>query len=215
MIRHDGKAVGLVTRQAYVFPSASAGGDADGAWLHKLYLDAAKRWRLPGAASAEEAGKVFRSDTGELVLDSSRGLFTAVGPRVRIATGFMGEAGKIELGDVTIQCRTPFASISVVSLDGKPIPQSRRMLLTAVARSENTGQAVMKNHSSIPERGRPPVLCEPVDAEVALRTGQRLMAFPLTPKGQRRSALEVGEAKRVLIVATKHARSPWVLLTEQ
>jgi len=213
IIRVNGQAVGVVTDRAYAFPSASA--QADSAWLHRLYLDAAKQWRQPGAAPADQAGKVFRSDTGELVLDRVAGVFTAITPRARIAMGFLGAAGEVKLGDVVVTCRTGFASISLVSLDGRPIAESKRLLLTAVARSENTGQAVMNNHSSIPERGRPPVLCEPVDATVRLKTSARMAAWSLTPRGRKRARVDARTKGGACTVATVGAKSPWVLLVAE
>ena len=212
LIQRGGRAVGFVSDRLCVFPCASADESSDAAWLHRLYLDAARRWQLPGAARSEEAGKVFRSDTGELALNCERGLFTAIAPRVRIATGFLGRAGAITLGEVTVQCRTPFASVSLVSLDRQPVEQSRRLLLTAVARSENTGQAYLKNHSALPERGRLPVIAEPVDATIRVPARRPLSAFPLTPTGRRRPALVARQSGKTLTVQTLEARSPWILL---
>jgi len=212
VIEQDGRPVGFVSDRHYVFPAASALGDTDRAWLHKLYLDAANRWGLPGAAPVEEAGQVFRSDTGELVLRRDPGLFTANAPKLRMAMGLLGKAGPVELGSVSIHCRTGFASISLVALDGRPIGQSERMLLTAVARSENTGQALMNNHSAIPERGRAPVLAEPVNSDVRIPAGRGWRAFPLSPQGRKRSALAVRRERAAVVVPTAQAKSPWILL---
>ena len=204
--------MGFVSDRHYVFPCASSDESADGAWLHRLYLEAASRWQLPGAAPPAEAGKVFRSDTGELVIDLRSGVFTAVAPRVRIATGFMAEAGAISLGPVTVECKTPFASISLVSLDAKPVEESGRLLLTAVARAENTGQAYLRNHSSLPERGRPPILVEPVDAHIRVATGRLLQAYPLTSGGRKGPRLPTQRTAGALALRTRAARSPWILL---
>ena len=86
------------------------------------------------------------------------------------------------------------------------------MLLTAVARSENTGQALLNNHSAIPERGRAPVLAEPVDSDVRIPAGRGWRAFPLSPQGRKRSALAVRREGAAVVVPTAKARSPWILL---
>lgn len=210
----NGETVGFWSERRCIFPCASVWSADDPAWVHRLYLEAAARWDLPSRAFVGEAGRIFRSDTGQLVLNREAGIFTATAPRVRMAVGFLGAAQDVGLGGVRVECTTPFASITLVSLDGKPIEQSRRLLLTAVARAENTGQAYLDNHSAIPEWGRLPVIAEPVAAKVSIRTQRRLKAFPLTSRGQRGEAAatpvrrEAGE----LTVETGGARSPWILL---
>ncbi len=215
VIERAGRPVGVVTDRLYLFPCAGSAEDARDAWLHRLYLEAASRWGLAGAAPIEEAGDVFRSDTGELVLRREPGVFTAAAPHVRIATGFLAQAGPVTLDGVRVECRTPFASVSLVSLDGQAIEQSERLLLTAIARSENTGQAYLAGRSSLPDSGRTPVLAEPVDADVTVPTKQRLEAWSLSPTGRRGKRLEIALTEGGITVRTAEARSPWILLVAQ
>ncbi len=211
IIERDGAAVGFYNDRFCIFPAATADEDRDPAWLHRLYLQMANHWGLAGAAPPEEAGNVFRSDTGEIVLDRQQGLFTVVADNVAVATGQLGAAGEIELGPLTIRCVTPFASLSLVSLDGQPLQRSRRMLLTAVARSLNTGQrdapvnprSAWEVESVDADTGMPlrtgffaleadgtlPVLAETVNAQVRLATSARLRAYPLGSRGERRDPL--------------------------
>jgi hypothetical protein len=234
LIERNGALVGCYNDRFCLFPCASADEDKDPAWLHRLYLQMAGRWKLPGSYSSDEAGSVFRSDTGELMLDGQRKVFTAAAPNVVIATGYLAAAGDLTLGKVTLTCKTLFASISVLSLDGKPLERSARMLLTAVARAENTGQvitaitrqgaaegqavdadtgvALRTGQFALSEPGRPPVLAEPVDAHVRLATSVKLKAFPLSPRGQRQEPLPM-IVDGSIEVHTERARSPWILLT--
>jgi len=234
LLQADGRPFGVLSDSCLAAPCASQIGLKQGpAWLHRLYLQAASRWGLPGAAPLEEAGRVFRSDTGELVWNCEEGLFTAVAPRLRIAVGFMRELGPVRLGQATVTCRTPFAAISVISLDNDPIETSRRLLVTAVARAENTGQACLRDkasggggvdadtglaflgdYSSIAERGRTPVLVEPVDVTLQLASNRNLKAHPLGPKGERRTPLPVRPAEAGIQLETREAQSPWILLAE-
>ena len=210
----DGRFLGVFLGLKYAIPHATALEDADPAWLHRLYLIAAKRWQLPGASPTDEAGKVFRSDTGELVLDREVGLFTINAPNVRAAVGYLADAGKVELGEVSIECSTPFASVILTSLDGRPVGESRRLLLTGVAGAENTGQAFSPGRTGIPERGRAPVLAQPVDCTVTLRIppGETLRAYPLSPTGVKRDELATLYQGRALTVILADAHSPWILL---
>jgi len=209
----DDLCLGVIDDRHLVMPHATALEEADPAWLHRLYLAAANRWQLPGASPTEEAGRVFRSDTGELLLNRELGLFTINAPRVRAAVGYLADAGKVEVGEVTIECSTPFASVMLVSLDGQPVGESRRLLLTAVARAENTGQAFSPGRTEIPERGRAPVLAEPVDCTVTLRTDVPLHAYPLSPTGGKRDdQLATVQRDGGLSVSVSRAHSPWILL---
>ena len=149
------------------------------------------------------------SDTGELTVDSDRHLFTIDTARTKAAVGFLGALGRIELGGVTVECKTPFAAILVTSLDGKPIGQARRLLVTAVARAENTGQAYYRNHSSVPERGRVPVLVEPVRARVTLRVPGAATVHALDPTGKRSAPLPASVANGTLDIRLDEAHSPW------
>ncbi len=211
-IRAGKSVVGFWSDRLCVFPDAASQPDA--AWLHRLYLAAARRWRLPAAADPAEAGRIFRSDTGQLVLDRERGIFTAVAPRARVATGFLGGQGPIQLGGVTIECRTAFASISIISLDGQPVERSRRLLITAVSRAENTGQATIEKHGALAEPGRTPIVAEPVDCRITLAGAGRLSACPLTPRAEKGEAarLKVERPAGALVVETAGARSPWLLV---
>ena len=107
-------------------------------------------------------------------------------------------------------CRTPFAAVTVSSLDARPVGRSRRLLVTAVARAENTGQAFYRNKTAIPETGRPPVLVEPVDCTVRLAMPARATVCPLDETGKPRRPLTSVFDGRQLRFDTAAARSPWL-----
>lgn len=209
----DGKrGLGFIGRRFCIAPHVSALQELDPAWPHRLYLAAAAHWKLPGGGDPAEAGRAFRSDTGQLVLNREAGVFTANAPRLRGAVGFLGEAGPITLGSVTVTCRTLFAAITLISLDAQPIESSARLLLTAVARAENTGQAFDRNRSRTPETGRAPVIAEPVDCDVELRGQTELRAWSLTPRGEKKVEVPLQRDGAVFRLNTRGARSPWVLV---
>ncbi|MFQ6131637.1 MAG: hypothetical protein ACE5R4_06345 [Armatimonadota bacterium] len=205
------RCLGFINKRFCVAPHVSALQDGDPAWPHRLYLAAASHWKLPGAGAPEEAGDVFRSDTGQLVLDRGKGLFTIDAPAMRGAVGFLGDVGAVELGELRVVCRTPFASVTVIALDGKRLESSKRLLITAVARSENTGQAYYRNHTRVPELGRLPVLAEPVDCDLTLPGRGKWKAYALGPTGKRRTELSLDEG----MLNTRPAESPWILALRQ
>ena len=237
LIERAGMPVGFYDARFCIFPCASADEPQDPAWLHRLYLRMANHWDLPGAGPVEDAGNMFRSDTGELVLDRQKGLFTAVAPKVVLAVGYLADAGEFKLGPATIACQTPFGALGLVSLDGEALERSGRLLLTAVARSENPGQAtealgrggtaaarpagtgagrvLRTGQHALREAGRTPVLAEPVNAEVRLATTSRLRAYALDSRARKRAALPLTGDGRAAIIRTHDARSPWLLLVAE
>jgi hypothetical protein len=61
-----------------------------------------------------------------------------------------------QLRNLFAAIRSPFASVVLTSLDGKPLAQSRRMLLTAGARAANTGRLRSPTRTQVPESVRSP-----------------------------------------------------------
>jgi hypothetical protein len=164
----------------------------------------------PGDMPADYADRQkYVSDTGELILDRGAGLFTIATPMSKAVVGFLGQAGRVDLNGATVDCKTPFAAVMVTSLDGKPIETSKRILITAVARAENTGQAFYRKRSSVPEQGRPPALAEPVECELALKLGGRATVYALDETGKRRNKLDAQVQDGLLRMNLGGARSPW------
>ena len=96
------------------------------------------------------------------------GVFTINTPRTQGAVGFIG--GKtLDCQNVRIEAQTPFCQVVVTSLDDQPLTRSKRLLLTAVSRAENTGQVYNPSRTSLLDEGGPPILLEPVKATVTLK----------------------------------------------
>lgn len=129
--------------------------------------------RADGAPAVQAAGAV--SDTGEIAFDraeAGRETLTVAAPAVRMLLGRV--AGRsFALGGVGIAVATgtrrDYANISLVALDGKPVADSRKLLLTAVARVENAGQRWSPDRSHA-DWGEGPTLAEPVSLTVTLPT---------------------------------------------
>ncbi len=112
------------------------------------------------------------------------GVFVIDTPRTQGAVGFLG--GKsIECQHVRIEAQTPFCQVVLTSLEDRPLSRSRRLLLTAVARAENTGQRYSPRRDSLLDEGRPPILMEPVRAKVTLRGIRVTRVEALSHQGRR------------------------------
>ncbi len=73
--------------------------------------------------------KLVKSNTGQLSLDYNTGLCIEDAPNVQGICGFLAKAGPKRLSDVTISSQNDYAAITLVSLDGKPIATSAKLLI--------------------------------------------------------------------------------------
>jgi hypothetical protein len=91
----------------------------------------------PGIETADLAAHInrdrkrVRSLTGELEWDYDIGVVTVDTPQAQGACGFLKEAGPIALSDVEVTSGNEYGAVLVVSLDGRPIAESERLLIQA------------------------------------------------------------------------------------
>lgn len=84
-----------------------------------------------------------RSLTGELVINQKRGIATMSAPKAQGICGFLREAGgKFALGSTTWESTNDYAALVAVSLDGKPLADSKRILVQAGTTSRLSGFTV-------------------------------------------------------------------------
>lgn len=107
--------------------------------------------------------KTITSNTGQLKWNyNGKGYFTANTPSFKAVVGF-AENKRHDLGRVQLTTRNPFSVVMINSLEkGKSISDSRRLLITAVARAKNTGMKYNEDHTRVVKTGGPPILMEPV-----------------------------------------------------
>lgn len=142
--------------------------------------------------SADSARTRFRSDTEELELDSDAGNFTAVSPR---AEGFLLSApGTLSGKFAKVSSRTPWNVIFLASRDGRPLPESSRILVMHLTDSSN-----LKAHYSDSSRrvllhpGVMPHLIARGVAELTLQVGSpgEITVHAIGMDGKRRSRIPV------------------------
>jgi len=73
--------------------------------------------------------KIVSSNTGQIRLDYNIGLCTINAPAAQGACGFLEKAGPIHLGTVDITSSNSQATILAVSMDGRPLDRSQRVLV--------------------------------------------------------------------------------------
>ena len=75
--------------------------------------------------------KRVRSVTGELTLDYGNGLCLLDSPKAQGVTGFLARKGQFKLSVVEIRSSDEYGSVLVVSMDGRPLEDSARILVQA------------------------------------------------------------------------------------
>ena len=146
----------------------------------------AKR-RVPATEAVinPQDGEVL-SDTGELWRSWQKRYGWIDTPATKAVYGFLGEAGAIKLKGLELAVQTDFATIALSSLTDHAIEKSDSLLLTAIGRCDNSG-ARYSNETGPRQLdfGHAPVLIEPIQATVHLRTSHpNLKVWVISDKGE-------------------------------
>ncbi|MHC4403856.1 MAG: hypothetical protein ACYTG0_29720 [Planctomycetota bacterium] len=140
--------------------------------------DPAKSTAVDLAKYIDRDGKIVRSISGEVETDYGRGLFRINASKAQAVAGFLKDAGAQHLADVDITCGNAYASITVVSLDDKPIRESERLLVQAGTLCRPAGWTVVPTRARIDGKqsdcfrilsvGKPPLQVENVEAVLTI-----------------------------------------------
>ena len=114
-----------------------------------------------------KASKKLVSDTKELRLDYAKGIFTIDTKRTQGVIGF-SKGEMIKLSNMIVKSNTPFSSIAISSLTGLPLSKTKKALLVASARIENSGQKYNESKTQLTSVGAGPLLVEGVSADIKL-----------------------------------------------
>ena len=120
---------------------------------------------LEGEPTAAFADEGTISDTKELAWRT--GLVTVETDRTQALIGFVKSQG---LRNFSADITTNFAALVLSSMDGKPLSQSGKMLLTAGSRVANTGMKWNDARTRVAAQGESPSLIEPVSGTIVFRS---------------------------------------------
>jgi len=124
----------------------------------------------------DQEKKTARSVTGQLLWDYGRGISVINTPKTQAVCGFLG-GSRLETSDITFDVKTGYCTILVTTLqDDEPVASSRRLLVTALGRSRNTGQLYGHPQEqggngavAIQDEGDAPIRIEPVMGTLRLK----------------------------------------------
>ncbi len=170
----------------------------------------------------EEPDSAWISETEELNWynrDSLQSVFTINTPTAKAAVGYIGEK-EIKLGDVTFEMDSTewnWATITLTSMDGKPISNSSSVLLVAAGRVENTDMGWNEDMTSVSsEWGDAPSRAEGIPAIISFENMDRFKAFALDANGNRTNEIQVfrSEGKRTVVIGSQH-NTLWYILSRK
>ena len=140
------------------------------------------------------------SDTGELYRSWKKRYGTIDAPKSKCIYGRLARNGKIDLTDFSVTCRSNYATIALSSLNNDlDIRNTDSMLLTAVGDAINTDMQISDDvpdtaqprsaflgqppYRELTDFGRPPILAEVIEADVALRTDRKMCVQAISAEG--------------------------------
>lgn len=112
------------------------------------------------------------SDTKELswkTSDGKDGIVSVDTPRSQALVGFVRENPKVQTRNLSAEIANRFATLTLSSLDGKPINLSNRLLLTTTSTTQNTGATWDERRAMLTNWGTAPTLIEPVSGWIQLK----------------------------------------------
>jgi len=136
----------------------------------------------PAPVPKDDAAAPYISDTKELAwhVSPEKGSVVAIDTeRTQALVGFV-RANEKSTRYLSAEVKNDFCAITLSSLDGKPLPRSTRMLVTATAREQNTGSKWNERHTLWETLGEPPTLIEPITGWLMLRGIEGAVAMDVT-----------------------------------
>ncbi len=112
------------------------------------------------------------SDTKELswkTSDGKDGIVSVDTARSQALVGFVRENPKVQTRNLSAEIDNRFATLTLSSLDGKPINLSNRLLLTTTSTTQNTGATWDERRGMLSNWGTAPTLIEPVTGWIQLK----------------------------------------------
>jgi len=147
-------------------------------------------------------------------VENDKGLYSARSQGAQVSTGHAERFKKKTNNELSLN-KPEFAAVTVTPLDKGPINQSRKILVTACGRCENTGMKFSEDRRTVGQNwGGPPVRIEAVEGILAL--DGRWTCQALGPDGTPKHALIVFQkGDQTLIRLSPQYETMWYLLTRR
>lgn len=111
------------------------------------------------------------SAQGAIDWDTQVGLFTLSLPQAEAATGFLKDAGKIQLTALEASLNIPYGAVIAVSLDDQPLLESRKILLQIATEETNLGwYAPGQGFRELGSPGNAPLIVRQAEGSIRLKS---------------------------------------------
>ena len=178
----SGKGAATMTFEGYSVVADSKGGiSAD-----DIVAQMKARGLLDKNNRTDAAKGIFESSTGELYLDSEKHYMTVNTPRLQAMCSEAG--GKCELADFEVSRMSERGCAAAVSVDGKPLAQSERIVVVFATNSLNDGMTFLDDSMDrVMNWGKPPVLNKTGRLSFKLKNANadKLKLYALSMTGER------------------------------
>ena len=169
-------------------------------WLKPAAIPAgAQVLQDPGQSLLPADATESVTDTGELKRNWQQGLYTIDTPLTQAATGWLG-GRSISLGAIEVNSKTPYASVVVQSLDGKPLGQSRELLLSLGTRAMPKAD------------DKTPFNVEPLEGSLTLKAPAGLKLFARDAQAQLKPLPAAYKDGQYTLTFDGHYMSNWLFL---
>ncbi|HEY5744929.1 MAG TPA: hypothetical protein VIU12_02525 [Chryseolinea sp.] len=148
--------------------------------------------------------KHITSSTQQLEWDyADLGYFTINTAGTKGVVGF-AKGKDFNLGDWGIKTDNPFAVILITALQKeKALDNTRNVLITTMARAQNSGMVYNKERNVLVDLGAAPILLEPVKVEIQVPKKRKAHVYVLDHNGRRTGKTIASKENKLLIDGTK------------
>lgn len=175
----------VMTRPGYTMVVDKPGAPFD---IDSILNEFKKQGLFPKNNRTSAVSEIFENSNNELYMDARKHFMSVDTPNLQ---GICAEAGgkPVKLNNLAISGLTTRGNVAAVSVDGKPLAGSERIVLVYATNALNTGMVFLSEDMRIcKEIGKTPVLVETGSFEFSLsnRNAERMKLYALATDGTRR-----------------------------
>lgn len=162
----------------------------------------------------DRANGTVKSITGQIEMDSKRGVCTVNAPKFAGVCGFLKEAGgDFDLGIANVKSQDDYATIGIVPMDDQPLATSKKVLIQAGTTAKLTGWTTKKAQfkaegnngpsiegEQIVNTGAPPWQIGNTKATITLKNSGLTKATLLDPNGYATKEIPVKTAGGSIVI---------------
>ena len=170
------------------------------------------RINIPASVDVEQDP----TKTLPIAWDTKKGIYSAVSDRAVTLVGAVADSTERKVGPFRLTIEPTFrkhAVFTAVALDGKPLAQSGKILISLANRVENSNMGWDEKFTTVGNKwGEAPIVAEGITEKIHLATDRPLKAFALDGAGAPKTPLDVQADNGLSFQITPEHESLWFLL---